>query len=261
MNPIAINLGFATITWYALFIVTGMLVCLMIANFEIKRHEDINRDIFFDYVFYLLIFSIVGARTWYVLFNLNMYLDNPVSMIAIWNGGLAIHGGLIGGLLTTIYFGKKYRFNFLTYTDVIVPGLLFGQMLGRWGNFMNQEAHGPATTKEFLSNTLHLPEFIVNGMYINGTYYQPTFLYESVWNLVGFVIIITVLRPRWRYKVGYLTSFYLMWYGFFRFYLENLRTDALTLGNTNLEVAKIASLIMFCCGLYYFVKEAYANRN
>lgn len=261
MNPIAIDLGFATITWYALFIVTGMLIALFIATKEIKLHKNIDANKFYDYLFYTIIFSFLGARTWYVLFDFDVYADNLLSVFAIWNGGLAIHGGLIGGLLTTIYFGFKHKINPLAYADILIPGLLIGQSLGRWGNFMNQEAHGPATTRNFLESTLHLPEFIVDGMYIDGTYYQPTFLYESFWNLIGFTIVILLLRTKWRFKVGYLTYFYLIWYGIFRYFLENLRTDALTLGTTNVEVAKLASLIMVIVGIVMFIKEIYENRN
>ncbi len=262
MNKIAIDFGFIAISWYAVFIVVGMLICLFIALKELKKH-DVDMEMFYDYIFYLLLFGIIGARTWYVVFELDHYISNPLSALAIWNGGLAIHGGITGGVLVSIYYYKKHKINVFKYLDALAPGVLIGQALGRWGNFVNQEAHGGETTQNFLQNTLHLPDFIVNGMFIDGVYYQPTFLYESIWNIIGFLIIILFLRKMWRFDYGRLTAFYFMWYGIFRFWLEDMRTDALMLGNV--EVAKMASGLMFLFGLslmiYLIRKDKNENRN
>lgn len=261
MDRIFIDLGFVSISWYAFLIVSGMLICLLIALKELKKH-DIDLEIFYDYIFYMLLFGIIGARLWYVIFDLELYVNNPLSIFAIWNGGLAIHGGITAGVLVSLYFYKKKQIQILMYLDVLVPGFLIGQSIGRWGNFVNQEAHGPATTQDFLANTLHLPSFIVSGMLIDGTYYQPTFLYESIWNFIGFLLVILLLRRIFRYKYGFLTGFYFMWYGMFRFWLEDLRTDALTLGS--IEVAKLASAIMFIFGIIliiYVLKKEKKDEN
>ncbi len=252
MNPIAIELGPVNITWYAIFIVTGLLIGAFIGAKEANKH-GIENDDFYDMLFYLFIFSFVGARLWYVLFDgyLIDHLKNPIEFIQVWNGGLAIHGGIVGGASYLLYYSNKRKLNPLILTDVAAPSLILGQAIGRWGNFVNSEAHGGPTTYEFLSDKLHLPDFIVNGMYINGTYYQPTFLYESIWNIIGFIIIMTVLRPRFRNNYGIISGFYLMWYGFIRVFIEMMRTDALMLGP--IKVAQLTSLTMFIIGLFLLI--------
>ncbi len=258
MDPIALDLGIVVITWYALFIVTGMIVGLSIATKEAKKH-NIDAKLLEDFMFWVLICGFIGARTWYVLFSLPYYLPQPLQIFAIWNGGLAIHGGILGGLLYTIYFCKKHNIYVFKLSDIAIPGLLFAQSLGRWGNFMNSEAHGGQTTYEFLKNTMHLPDFIVNGMYIDGVYYQPTFLYESIWNITGFLILMLVLRKKWRFDYGKITAFYFMWYGFIRVFIEQMRTDALMFGP--IKIAQLTSLCMFIGGIILFVMISRRNKN
>ncbi len=250
MNPIAIDLGVVVITWYAIFIVTGMLIAITIATKEAKKH-NIDAKLLEDYMFWVLLSGFAGARIWYVVFSLSHYLSNPMQIFAIWNGGLAIHGGILAGLLYTMYFCRKHNIYIFKLSDLAIPGLLLAQSLGRWGNFMNSEAHGGETSYEFLKNTLHLPDFIVNGMYINGVYYHPTFLYESLWNLTGFLIVMLYLRKKWRFSYGKITAFYFMWYGFIRTFIEVMRTDALMFGP--IKVAQLTSICMFIAGLVLFV--------
>ncbi len=257
MNPIAIDFGIFTITWYAIFIVTGMLVGLNIAVREGKKHK-ISKELLYDYAFYAILFGFLGARTWYVLFDLQIYLNDPSEILKIWHGGLAIHGGLLGAGIYTAYFCHKNKMNVFKISDIAIPGLLFAQSLGRFGNFMNSEAHGPQTTQAFLSNTLHLPDFIVNGMYIDGIYYHPTFLYESVWNFVGMIIVLVLLRPKWRYQYGKITAFYLIWYGFIRTFIEQMRTDALMFGP--IRIAQLTSIIMVIVGIMLLIKLRKDNK-
>lgn len=258
MDPIALQLGPISITWYALFIVSGLAIGSYIGAKEAIRH-NLNEEEFYDMLFYLMIFSFIGARTWYVLFDGSYYFQNPGDIIKIWNGGLAIHGGIIGGASYLIYYARKRKIKPLTLTDIAAPSLLLGQAIGRWGNFMNSEAHGGATTKEFLQNTLHLPEFIVNGMHIEGVYYHPTFLYESIWNLIGFIIMMTIVRPKWRNKYGLITGFYLIWYGFIRVFIEMMRTDALMLGP--IKVAQFTSFVMIILGIVLIVTKRKGEIN
>lgn len=258
MNPIVVSFGPFTITWYALFIVSGLMIGSIIGAKEAQKH-NIKEDSFYDMLFYLLIFSFLGARIWYVVFQAPFYLQNPSEIIKIWHGGLAIHGGIIGGTSYLIYYAKKYNIKFFTLTDIAVPSLILGQAIGRWGNFMNSEAHGGATTYDFLANTLHLPSFIVNGMHIDGVYYHPTFLYESTWNIVGFLILILFLRKRYRFNYGILSGFYLMWYGFIRFFIEMMRTDALLFGP--IKVAQLTSFLMFVLGLVIIIKKKRGNNE
>ena len=250
MNPNIIELGPISITWYAAFIVTAMLIGILVAKKELKYHE-LKEKLFLDLAFYLIIFSMIGARLWYVAFEWENYKDNLLSIFMVTEGGLAIHGGILFGAIFIIYYTRKHKIKTLLLTDIAVPSLLLGQAIGRWGNFMNQEAHGGETTREFLSSTIHLPNFIVDGMNIGGTYYQPTFLYESIWNLIGFALIILILRKKWRFDYGKLTSFYLIWYGIIRIFIEQMRTDALLLGP--IRIAQLSSFLMVIGGIVLFV--------
>lgn len=252
MDRYLISLGPFNITWYAFFIVFAMLIGAIIILMN-KHIRKINKnDLMYDYFFWLVIWSFLGARTWYVLFDLNYYLHNLSEIIKIWHGGLAIHGALLFGGVYTYYFARKHYINFFLLTDALIPALLLGQSIGRWGNFVNQEAHGPATTFDFLRNTLHLPIFIVNGMQIDGVYYQPTFLYESFWNFLGFLIVILILKNIHKVNdnFGFISAFYLAWYGFIRTIIEQFRTDALMFGP--IRVAQLASICMFIAGIIIF---------
>ena len=167
-------------------------------------------------------------------------------MLFIWEGGLAIYGGVIAGFLTIYYLAKKKDIPLLLLTDIIAPNLMLAQAIGRWGNFINQEAHGAEVSRQFLENLL-LPEFIIEGMYINGAYYHPTFLYESVWNIIGLVLLL-VLRNREHLLVrGESTTGYLIWYGIGRFLIEGMRTDSLYMGS--FRVSQIVSIVIILLGI------------
>lgn len=248
MDKYVISLGSINIKWYGLIIVFALLlgIFLFFQNKNIKQFQ--NKDLFYDYFFWMIICCFLGARIWYVTFELTYYINHLDQIIAIWNGGLAIHGGILGGVIYTYFFCKKNKIDLFVLTDALVPSLILGQAIGRWGNFVNQEAHGPRTTRQVLEN-IHLPKFIIQGMQINGIYYQPTFLYESMWNLLGFILIILFLRNI--KKRGIITAFYLIWYGVIRAIIEQFRTDALYLGN--LKIAQITSLFFIFCGIYIII--------
>lgn len=246
MDNIAFTFLGISIEWYAFLIVMAMIIGIFISFFESKKH-NIDSETFYDLVFYLILFGIIGARVWFVVFNWDYYAQHLDEIIKIWEGGLAIHGGIVAATIVIFLYAKVKKINPFMISDIAVTVMLLGQAIGRWGNFINQEAHGPETTEEFLSSTLHLPDFIVQGMYIDGTYYHPTFLYESIWNIVGFLIIIILLRPKFRYNYGIITAFYLIWYGFIRTLIEQMRTDALMWGD--IKVAALASTIMMISGL------------
>ena len=148
-------------------------------------------------------------------------------------------------LLAIIYLARKRKRSIIKTTDIIVPGLILAQAIGRWGNFFNQEAHGTEVTLEFLKS-IHLPKFIIDGMYINGTYYHPTFLYESIWCIIGFIILITI-RHITKRKKGITTYTYFIWYGIGRLLIEGLRTDSLYLGN--FRISQIVSIILILIGI------------
>lgn len=248
MNPILFDLGFIKIYWYSIMIFLALLIGGWLVLKEAKRFK-IPEDFVTNLFFFAIPISILGARLYYVLFNWSYYSMHLVEIFKIWEGGLAIHGGLLFGLLWVIFYTKKYKVNTLKMLDMIVVGLIVGQAIGRWGNFFNGEAHGPATTLEFLQG-LHLPEFIIKGMNIGGIYYQPTFLYESLWCLIGFIILIIIRRTKY-IKVGQLTGVYLIWYSIGRFLIESLRTDSLML--FGFKQAQIVSVLLIAIGIIIIV--------
>lgn len=251
MNPVLLKIGNITIYWYSIMILTGFLIASYLITKESKRF-NIKKEKITDMLFYTIIIGILGARLYYVIFNLNYYSKNILDIFKVWEGGLAIHGGIIAGALFIIIYTKKNNLKTLKILDICVPGLLIGQALGRWGNFFNQEAHGPITTIE---NLKYLPKFIQKGMYIDGNYYMPTFLYESILCIIGLVIIL-IIRRKLKIKNGQITGFYLIWYGIIRFIIESFRTDSLML--SILKQAQIISILMIIIGVFLIIK---GNKN
>jgi len=244
MNSIFLDLGFLQIKWYSFLIFVALLIGIILITREAKRFK-ISDDFITNLIFWTVIIGFIGARIYFVAFNWDYYRVHLNEIYKIWEGGIAIHGGILFGALFIILYTKKYKVNTLKIFDIMAPALLLGQAIGRWGNFFNGEAHGPATTLSFLQN-LHLPQFIIDGMYIGGTYYQPTFLYESTWNLLG-VVILLILRRRKYTKIGNLAGVYLMWYSIGRFFIEGLRTDSLMFGS--FKMAQLVSIVLFLIGL------------
>jgi phosphatidylglycerol---prolipoprotein diacylglyceryl transferase len=225
LNPIALTIGPLSIHWYGIIIGMGALLGLILAIREGKRF-GISPDFFFDLLLIGLPSALVGARLYYVAFEWEQYRHNPIEIIMIWHGGIAIYGALIGAILAAVIYTRRKGYPFFRIADICAPGLIVGQMMGRWGNFMNQEAHGGPASESFLRQTLHLPDFIVNQMKINGVYYHPTFLYESLWSLVGLGVLL-VLRRQPFLRTGELFMSYFIWYSLGRFYVEGVRTDSL----------------------------------
>ena len=243
MNRVFINIGPITIYWYTFLILIAVLIGYEIAIYYSKK-QNYNSLAISDMSLYLIIWSIIGARLYYVIFNPDAFKDDLLGIFQIWRGGLAIYGGIIGGFLYVVYYCHKKKINFIKILDIFSLSLLLGQAIGRWGNFFNSEAYGGVTTKEALQQ-LHIPEFIINGMYIENLYRQPTFLYESLWCLIG-VLILWIIRKK-STQTGRQISFYLMWYGFGRFFIEGLRSDSLYLGT--FRISQIVSIIIFIIGL------------
>ena len=244
MNRIMFSIGNLEIKWYSFFLLVAAIVGIGWILRESKKY-NYPKDFIFNMCFWAIIMGFIGARAYYVIFNYNIYASDPVSIFRIWEGGLAIHGGLIAGLLTMYFYTKKYNARFLKIVDMAVPGIILAQAIGRWGNFFNQEAHGGIVLRSTLEG-LHIPTFIINGMYINGVYYHPTFFYESLWCLLGFIVLFLVRYYKYL-KVGGLTCVYLIWYSIGRFIIESYRTDSLMLGG--FKVAQIVSVIMFIVGI------------
>ncbi len=241
-----IDLGFVKIYYYSITILLAVLIGGFLFFKEAKK-QNIKKEDIEDILFITLIFGFLGARLYYVLFNLKYYLSNPLEILMVWHGGLAIHGGIILGAIALIYKCKKKNISFLKVLDIAAPSVIIAQAIGRWGNFFNQEAHGPATTLSNLKN-LHIPNFIIKGMKIDKVYYHPTFLYESLWNILGFILIILIRKYKKPKKEGVLIGIYFMWYSLARFFIESLRTDSLMF--FNLKVAQLVSILLFLLGAY-----------
>lgn len=254
LNPIAFTLGPIQVHWYGIIIGSGLALALFLAIREGNR-RGLPKDIFADLMLWAIPIAIISARIYYVAFEWDYYGSHPADIPKIWNGGIAIHGALIGSVVTAIVFARKRGVSFWKIADIAAPSLILGQAIGRWGNFMNQEAHGREVSRAFLEN-LHLPDFIINQMYINGAYYHPTFLYESLWDLAGFILLILLRRVNFRR--GELFLSYLIWYSIGRFFVEGMRTDSLML-TANLRMAQVISiaLILVAVGITVFRRKSH----
>ena len=248
MNPVLLELGPISIYWYSIFILIGILLGSYIFFSKAKK-AGFDENFYTSLVFYGIIIGILGARLYYVLFNLGYYLHHPLEIFAIWNGGLAIHGGIIAGLIWFVYYSKKHKKNIFKILDMAAPALILAQAFGRWGNFFNSEAHGGIVSKEYLSS-IGVPDFIINGMYINGHYYHPTFLYESFFDFIGFILLMLLGRKK-NLKNGQIFGTYLIYYSILRFIVESLRTDSLMLGP--IKVAQLISIILLLLGILIMV--------
>lgn len=249
MSNVALDLGFIQIYWYSIFIFLGVMAGAVVGYREVKKRK-IDETFFVNLVFYSLIIGMIGARLYYVLFNLDYYLAYPLEILQVWNGGLAIHGGILAATVFVYFYGKKKKQNIAKICDILVVSLILGQAIGRWGNFFNQEAYGAITSKAALHQA-GLPSFIINQMYIDGAYRQPTFLYESIWDLFGFVALLFIRHYKYL-KNGQLTGVYFMWYSAGRFIIEGFRSDSLMLGT--FKIAQIVSVILFIVGLVLVLK-------
>lgn len=239
LNPIAFTLGPIQVHWYGIIIGSGLALALYLAIREGNK-RGLPKETFADLMIWAIPIAIISARIYYVLFEWGYYSHNVNEIPKIWHGGIAIHGAIIGSVITTYFFARARKLSFWKIADIAAPSLILGQAIGRWGNFMNQEAHGGPVSRAFLEN-LHLPDFIVNQMYINGSYYHPTFLYESIWDFSGFLLLILLRRVNLRRGEIFLS--YLVWYSVGRFFIEGMRTDSLMLTD-HLRMAQMISIVL-----------------
>ncbi|MBD2771244.1 prolipoprotein diacylglyceryl transferase [Iningainema tapete] len=246
-GPILVKLGPLTIRWYGFLIASAVLIGVSLSQY-LARRRHVNPDLLSDLSIWLVIGAIPAARLYYVLFQWSEYVQNPERIIAIWQGGIAIHGAIIGGVTAALIFAKLKRVSFWQLADLVAPSLILGQAIGRWGNFFNSEAFGDPTN---LPWKLYIPlERRPPGL-ANFEYFHPTFLYESVWNLMVFALLLTLffrgLQNKPHIKVGTLSLVYLATYSLGRLWIEGLRTDSLMLGP--LRIAQVVSLVGITFGL------------
>ncbi|MBF2465825.1 prolipoprotein diacylglyceryl transferase [Listeria welshimeri] len=248
LDPVAIQMGSLSVKWYGVIIASAVVIALLLALSEANKRK-MDKEIIVDLLIWAIPISIISARIYYVIFEWDFYKNNLGEIIKIWHGGIAIYGALIGAVLTAIIFSRVKKISFWQLADVVAPSLIIAQAIGRWGNFMNQEAHGAETTRVFLEG-LHLPDFIINQMFIDGIYYQPTFLYESLWNVLGFILLLIIRRTKIR--SGELFLSYVIWYSFGRFFIEGMRTDSLMWGDFRVSQVLSLLLIVLSIGLIIY---------
>lgn len=249
IDRIAFDIGGWPVHWYGLIMGLCILIAYVIFSREGKR-KGIDEDTLFNLLFWIVVIGYIGARLYYVAFRLEHYLANPAQIIMIWQGGIAIYGGIIAGAVTIYVMSKRSQLNPASVFDITAPAIMLAQALGRWGNFINQEAYGGEVSRSFLES-LYLPNVIIEQMNVNGVYHHPTFLYESVWNLLGLILILVLRRKPKFFRQGEIAATYVIWYGIGRAFIEGMRTDSLYLGP--LRVSQWLSMILVVAGLVFVI--------
>ncbi|RCW51408.1 MULTISPECIES: prolipoprotein diacylglyceryl transferase [unclassified Halanaerobium] len=249
MNPVLLQIGNIEIRWYGVLIITSIFISLCIINKLLKKERFVEIEFFLDFLIYGIPVSILGARLYYVLFNYNYYFKNPSLIFSIWRGGLAIHGAAFSGVAVLYYLSRKRNVPFLKLLDIISPAFAFAQSIGRWGNFFNRESYGRIVGVEYIN---HFPDFIKKQMYIGGVYREPTFLYESLFNLILFFYL--MIYYNFSDKDGNTFAYYLLFYSAARYVIEDFRTDSLMLAD--LQVAQIVSVFLIMLSLFIIVKNS-----
>lgn len=247
IDPVAIQLGPLSIRWYGIIIASGILIGYLMAQSTAKK-VGIKEETLIDLIIWCVVMAIICARIYYVAFEWEYYSQHLAEIPLIMNGGIAIHGGLIGAFLTGAILCRVKNLSFFQMVDIVAPGIILAQAVGRWGNFINQEAHGGPVSRSFLEN-IHIPEFIINQMQIDGVFYQPTFLYESIWNIIGFIILL-LIRPH--LKIGETFFAYLIYYSIGRYFIEGLRTDSLML-TEYLRIAQVISIVIIIASIIFIL--------
>ncbi|MGO1469108.1 MAG: prolipoprotein diacylglyceryl transferase [Tissierella sp.] len=242
MNPIAFEIFGLPIRWYGIFIASAVFLGTVIALRQAKLNGIKENDLL-DLLLYAIPISIIGARAYYVIFSWDLYKDNPIQALNLRSGGLAIHGVLIGAVVTTIIFTRKRNISFWKLVDTAAPSLILGQAIGRWGNYANQEAHGGPTDLPW-------------GIMVDGIKVHPTFLYESIWNFGVFIFLMWYSRNK-EHVDGAVFLWYLILYSFIRFFVEALRTDSLMLGP--IRVAQLISIVIIAVSSYILYEKRKQN--
>jgi len=247
--------GAFSVRWYGLLIASAVLIGVTLSQYLAHR-RNVNPELVSDLAIWLVIGAIPCARLYYVLFQWDEYAQHPADIIAIWKGGIAIHGAMIGGLVAALIFCRLQKVSFWQMADLIAPSLALGQAIGRWGNFFNSEAFGRPTD---LPWKLYIPYQNRPPEYKGYEYFHPTFLYESLWNLAVFILLMVLflrdIKGKPRLKIGTLFLTYLVVYGCGRFWIEGLRTDSLMLGSLRIaQVVSLCSIAIGIIGLVYLYK-------
>lgn len=247
IDPVAIPFGGGGVRWYGIIIASGVVLALLLCS-ALFRRRGLDPELLADFMIWALPIGIIGARAYYVFFSWDYYRDNPAEIVRIWEGGIAVYGGIIAGLAVALVFCRVKGISFLRFADLCAPGVALGQCIGRWGNFVNGEAHGGETVLPW-------------GMSINGSApVHPTFLYESLWSLAGLALLLAVLRLSKNSAPGFAFFSYLAWYGAGRFFIEGLRTDSLYTAS-GLRASQIVAVICVAAGVVGIAATAVRSRR
>ena len=255
-SEIPLPLGPLTLRWYGLLIASAVLIGLYLSSWLAKQRK-LENGLISDLLPLLVLFSVIGARIYYVAFEWRNYAGSPLKALAIWEGGIAIHGALIAGTLTLILFCRWRRQPFWDVLDVLVPSVALGQAIGRWGNFFNSEAFGVPTD---LPWKLFIPTSSRPLLYSDAEFFHPTFLYESIWNLLLFIVLIAVfqtgIKRSGRVPAGAMSCLYLIGYSLGRVWIEGLRIDPLCIGalppacEGGVRIAQLMSGVLALLGIF-----------
>lgn len=250
-GEIALNIGSFPVHYYgiiiALAILTGIYVSLLITK---KYYPDINPDVVYDIYPWVIIGAILGARIYYCILSYDYYSQNPMDIVKLWQGGLSIHGAILGGLIAGIAYAKRHKLPILELCDIFTYGLVLGQAIGRWGNFFNSEAFG-RPTQNFLK--LYIPLYKRPIDYMQYSYFHPTFLYESVLDLCILLVLFFIIRKLAKDKDGTVFFSYLILYSIVRIFVEQLRIDSV-LNIYGIPVAQIVSVIIILISAIFLLK-------
>ncbi|WP_273325132.1 prolipoprotein diacylglyceryl transferase [Vallitalea guaymasensis] len=259
IDPVAFSLFGLDVYWYGLIIGFGILAGLFVA-IQLGKRNGIDEALYPDFLIYALIVSVVSARLFYVIFSWDEYKDNLVKIFAFREGGLAIYGGIIGAVITLIIFSKRKKVDFWNFADTAAPGLILGQIIGRWGNFVNMEAFGGYTENHLAmmlktTKAKYIPAQLLDKIKtVNGVEYiqvQPTFLYESLWNL-GVLVLLLIYFKRRKFN-GEIFALYLLGYGLGRVWIEGLRTDQLIIGGSGIPVSQLLAGVLIVVSLVFII--------
>ena len=245
ISPVFITIGSMEIYWYGVLIALSFFIGAAL-SLRIARDKQLDQDHVLNLIIYIIPASIIGARLYHVIFSWNQVHYDLLEIFAVRHGGLAIHGGIIGGVLAGYYYVRKHKLDFWALADIFAPSLVLGQAIGRWGNFLNQEAYGTSVSQEFIS---HFPEFIQRQMFINGQYHHPAFLYESVCNLLIFIFLMYKTKRSGFH--GQIALLYIMLYSIARFFIEGIRTDSFIIAD--LRVAQVVSVILIALAVWQMI--------
>lgn len=252
VNSVAFTIFGRDVAWYGVIITLGMVLACLYVMHRAKQN-GIKEDDVLDLALFVIPFGVIGARLYYVIMEIDHY-DSLLDVLAIWNGGLAIYGGIIAGGITAFFVAKHKKINILLLLDILAPAVMIGQILGRWGNFMNAEAYGGPTD---------LPWRMGIHTSFSETYVHPTFLYESLWNLLGFLILNFFFKKK-QYN-GQIFFGYIVWYGFGRFFIEGLRSDSLYLFGTSIRTSQLVAALCVLVGggmlIYKEVKRRISQKE